>query len=408
MRHHILYIILTILTGVACLTSCTKEYEPLNTEDSSPAEMTFEVGDLTRTPVTTTSTLINQPFKLFGAAQRRGEFFKGFRELFNDTEVTYDKTRNIWDYGTPQYWEMGQEHSFVALHPYDIPGMSDLSYENHEVRFTYTMPEESDDERDVLFATHRRMYNMDESDAVRFRFQHLLTKINVAPNLKEDLMFAADDEGKVDYEFGYQLIKNEYIQIRYVELKGFRTIAHVAIKPADLGDGKRTDDPEVTVEIQGDEGEPIAFRYDDEETAPRIYNDGKPVSVIDKDDPIVIIPQRFGNNASIYMEYTVNTDKKEDPVRSITIPLESTKLDFGKIYTLCFTIEKVYAGQIKPGSLTWEVTDVTNKKDNDDWIEARPDNPEDQNDPYDDDGVIRQGFKSPRIKTQISSNSGKR
>lgn len=408
MRHHILDIILTMAAGVTCMTSCTNEYVPSGPGEN--ARMIFEAGGLSRTPVTYDSTLIDNSFRLFGGAQRRGEFFKGFRELFNDTEVKYDETGNMWDYGTPQYWEMGQEHSFVALHPYDIPGMSHLEYkENHEVTFTYTMPEKSDDERDILFATHRRMYNMDESDPVRFNFKHLLTKINVAPALSEDLMYGADDETKKDYEFDYDLIKNEFIEIRRVELIGFRTVAHVSVKPAELGEDKRTDESVVTVKINEEDGELIAFDFPSEAKPylPRVYNNGKNVSVLDKDDPIVVIPQTIDEGAALCIKYTVNRDSIDDQIRSLTFPLQGPqKLEFGKFYTLKFTIEKVYAGQIKPGSLTWVVTEDArdHDKNNEDWIKAGPDDPDNPG-PYDEDGVIRQEFGEDEGEVQEPDNS---
>lgn len=370
MRHHIIHLFLTLIIGMACATvSCTSDPDPRVVESGDEIILETMEAPVSRASVTTTATLTEHPFRLFGVANREGEFHKGLRELFNDVKVTYKN--KLWDYGVPQYWEMGQEHSFVAIHPDDIPGMSDLEYTNSEVKFTYTMPTEDKDERDVLFATHRRIYTLDSSKAVQFKFQHLLTKINVAPRLIEDLMFDKDDETKTDYEFGYDLIKNEFIQVRHVELRGFRTIAHVSIKPADLKTGEnQTDESVVTVTNDVTEGEPIKFEFG--EDAPHIVNKGGYVSLLDsirgKKNSIVIIPQTFGENAELYMEYTVNTDIKNEKVRSITIPLKSTKLEFGKIYTLRFTIEKVYTGQIKDGSIAWELTGLSKEDPKHDWV----------------------------------------
>lgn len=66
-------------------------------------------------------------------------------------------------------------------------------------------------------------------------FQHLLSRINVAPVLKQDtLMYPADDEDKKKIEFNYDLIRNEFIQIRKVEMSGFYTTANVSVTPASL------------------------------------------------------------------------------------------------------------------------------------------------------------------------------
>lgn len=356
MRYSIIHIILSMIIGVACATSCTSGRDSLYFVTGE--ELTFEVDAVTRASVTTTSNFTQNPFRIFGDLNTGDKLFDG-------DKVTYDKKSTKWVYGTPQYWHMGREHSFVAIHPYEIPGMSNLTYSNPTVSFTYTMPEQGEDLRDMVVATHRRKYNFDCNGPIRFEFEHILAKINVAPALKEDLMYDADDESKKDMEFDYDLIKNEFIQIRKVELSGFKTKADISVSPKSLtAPNNQTNDSDIAIEVDDNSADARITIEISGEKSPHILNNGENVSVLGKNVAIVMIPQTFGDNAQIKLEYTVNIDNTDlEELRYVIVPLKSHKLETGKSYTLKFTIEKVYAGQIKDGSIKWELG-----KDNDDDV----------------------------------------
>ncbi|MDE6379409.1 MAG: fimbrillin family protein, partial [Muribaculaceae bacterium] len=136
---------------------------------------------------------------------RTGEFYAGLKIIFDKQKVELKNGK--WDYGAKQYWLMGQEHSFVAIHPYDVlPDLDSLKYENSKVSFTYELPDSLDKAKDLLVATHRRIYNMDNGNPVRFNFTHLLSTINIEPALDEVLMYE-DEDDKVNYPYN----EDEYI-----------------------------------------------------------------------------------------------------------------------------------------------------------------------------------------------------
>lgn len=377
MRYDIIHIILPIMIGLLCATSCSSDPDSFVPNSGKGEEVRFEVADCTTraTTITTASNLTAQPFMLFGDVYRNGEFHSGLKTIFNKAKVTY--TNNRWDYGAKQYWNMGQEHSFVAIHPYDIKGISNLKYEGSEVSFTYAMPEQKINElesdiKDIVVATHRRKYNLDNAEPVQFKFQHLLTRINVAPALhQEDHMYPADDEDRKEIEFGYDLIRNEFIQIRKVEMSGFYTKANVSVTPVPLS-GSQSDDNVVTIDVdKSSEKATIAVEIA-EEQSPHIFNDGKNVTVLDNTVAIMMIPQTFEDDAQIKLEYTVNTDNTESKeLRYVIVPLKSTTLERGKSYTMKFTIENVYKGQIQDGSVKFELNDndITDSEYKFNWID---------------------------------------
>lgn len=359
--------------------ACTSELDPDLSDSEKGEEMRFEVGAITRaTTITTASNLTKQSFRLFGAAYKNNEFISpGFRILFNNKEVIYSNGK--WEYGTKEYWEMGQEHSFVAIHPYDIPGIDTYSYSTvsnpdypdskestNVVTFRYSLPQDDNKVKDVVVATHRRKYTFDNGGAVKFKFKHLLSRINIAPALKEDLMYVKDDTTKIDYEFGYELIKNEFIQVRKVELSGFKTEADITVRSAHLSTGN----PDSTIfkikEVEDSPKKTISFDIA-EKDSPKILNNGDKESLLNEDAAIMMLPQTFGDDAQIKLEYTVNTDNPDlKELRSVIVPLKGHTLLPNSSYTLTFTIEKVYKGQIKDGSIEWILNNSLDAKEK--WV----------------------------------------
>ena len=112
MKHYISHIVLSILTGLMYTTSCTSDSDISDSELGE--EMSFEVGNNTRAAIINNETLKDYPFMLFGDMNRTGEFYAGLKIIFNAQKVSYeykaDKRNWEWDYGTKQYWIMGQEH----------------------------------------------------------------------------------------------------------------------------------------------------------------------------------------------------------------------------------------------------------------------------------------------------------
>lgn len=317
--------------------------------------------------------------------------FHGPLVMFNDTKVEYDGKN--WSYGKPQYWMPGHEYSFVALYPYSIISKPcfDHEYNNPTLFFTYSIPRsetnavEKDSIVDIIAATHRRLYRKDGNGRITLGFKHLMSMLDITPALVDTLMFVGDDESRLDPDpnFNDQIIKNEYIQFRKMEFYGFKTKADFSITPASLNTAMQTDDHEITIDVDyslPDANMTIEFT---KENAQHIVNsdinDIKNYSIFDQNDAMIMLPHTLASDAYIHLTYTVNTDTPEDPViRHISVPLNGMKLESGKYYKLCFTIEKVYSGQIKEGSLKWIVTDISDKSANDDWVS--------------EDGTIKQKF----------------
>lgn len=356
--------------------------------------MQFAISDITRS-LTTDINTEDSKFCLYGEKMFDGEKeFHGPLVIFDSHPVQYDFERNVWRYGEPQYWFPGHEYSFVAMHPMpeSIKGLS-AGYENPELRLTYSIPVSEDnkvkkeDIADIIVATHRRLYHAGETGRTSLGFKHIMSVLDITPALVDTLMFPGDDESRLDQEFLFPIIKNEYIQFMNVELYGFRTKADFSISPDPLNTASRTDDNTVTIDVDN------SLPYADmtitftEENAGRIINsDINNVinySIFGENEAIAMLPHTMSADAKIVMTYTVNADSlKDDSVRTITVPIPEMKLESGKYYRLCFTIEKVYSGQIRDGSLKWIVTDLTDESAKDNWISNHD--------------TIRQEFDTPK------------
>lgn len=362
---------MTIL-GMACSTSCMSDPEPVL---ESGEELRFEVAEAaSRASVTTNSNLKSRPFSLFGDMNRTGEYYPGLKVIFNGDKVKYEN--NKWDYGAPLYWLMGQEHSFVAIHPYsdNIQGLSDLTYSDSKVSFTYTVPTTNDiidysALTDILVATHRRKYNLDTAGEVKFGFRHILSRINIAPALDEVLMYP-DETDKVNHPDN----KDEYILFHKIEIYRLKTKASFSFTPAPIQTGQ-TDERIATYEMYENSLADIVLTFS---VPKKVTNNKKNVNICDNDDAMLVLPQSIDKDAKVVLYYTVNDDH---PMRTITFSFSDLPIDkweSDKVYTYMFTIQKAYTGQIKDGSLKWILTDISDSEANDRWIN--------------EDGTIRQDF----------------
>ncbi len=144
--------------------------------------MEFDVASLSRAQSTTIQTITQAPFAIFGDMA-----FATKTVVFDGSPVTYNETANGWTYGEDQYWFPKHEHSFVALHPYNSPLISDYIYSDSKLEFTYNYPDNYSDAIDALIATHRRKIGEEKTDnsgVVRFSFAHILTNVNVLVTYK--------------------------------------------------------------------------------------------------------------------------------------------------------------------------------------------------------------------------------
>ena len=361
MKYSFKYIIFTILACLVYASSCTSDHDVSDSELGG--EMSFEVENtLTRAAITNNNTFKNSPFMLFGDMNRTGEFYAGLKTIFFTQKV--ELKNNRWDYGAKQYWLMGQEHSFVAIHPYDVlPDLDNLKYENSTVSFTYELPDSLDQAKDLLVAAHRRKYNMDNGGAVRFTFTHLLSTINIEPALDEVLMYE-DEDDKANYPYN----EDEYILFQKIELIGIKYKADFSFTAEPLPNGSnKTDACGATFHLNEDGAKDMTFDYKD--NPKKITNNKEHVSIFDNNRAVIILPQTFASDSKseIRLYYSVNDDHV---LRKITIPLKGKTWNMGTNYTYKFTIEKAYTGQIKAGSFTIDIDDPMHEDDEHDdaWV----------------------------------------
>lgn len=363
MKYNILHIILPamMLGMVWAAASCTSAPDPDTPELGEEIRFDATEGPASRASVTNNSNLTAMPFMLFGGVYRTGEFYQGFKVIFEGDKVSY--TGSEWSYEIPIYWLMGQEHSFVALHPALESGteITDMEYADSKLSFTYTVPKiagtditDYTNARDLLVATHRRKYNMNNSGPVKFEFRHLLAQINIAPALSEVLMYPNEDEPDK-----YPDNKDEYIQLIRFEIHGLKTKADFTFTANPIEEGT-IENNEWTGTYEVDDNSLSVGVLDFKE--PRIItNDSINVPVCNDKEALLVLPQEIDPTAKLILYYSCNSDHTvNEPIRKIIFPLADLpikKFEIGKIYTYKFTIEKAYTGQIKPGSLKWEIND---------------------------------------------------
>lgn len=354
--------------------SCTSDKDPEELE--SGEEMSFEVmtdAD-SRASVTTNTNLTKKPFILFGDVIRTGVLHQGLQEIFKGDMVSYNGSK--WVYGTPIYWLMSQEHSFVAIHPAISSSMTNVQYSNSKVSFDYTIPTNTVEGKlyidnnaisDIIVATHRRKYNLSNSGTIKLGFKHLLARIDIKPALSDTLMYE-DEKDKINHPYN----ENEFIQIKRIIIYGLKTKAFFSCQPVALtGNQSQTDGNETSYMVDDESMADAVLTFTD---PVHVTNNGVNVNVCRDDDTLLVLPQTIDESAKIVLFYTVNTDHREDPlIRKVTFPLSGlpiTQWDTGKIYSYKFLIDKAYTGQINPGSITWEINDrnIGDSDDKDKWI----------------------------------------
>ena len=366
MNHNILHTILPMLIGVTLVSSCATDTDA--PDYTTGVEMAFDVATPSRAIINTgTTSLNNKTFKLFGDLNTdkvyiNGEYFEGIRRIFDGTEVKYASSK--CNYGTTQYWLMGQEYWFVALFPYSPQGVSDMTYDDSKLNFTYTLPSDLNNAVDLLAATDRRKFNLSNTSlaTVSFKFQHLLSQINIQAALDEDLMYVDDD----DYRAEDPDYKDEYIEFQRVDICGAKTAATFTISPAATLSTNPINIGTVDIKlIDNDADSKLSKPFDPTRI---ITNNGKLVSFFSNTDALLIIPQQFDSDseAKMVLTYTINGNTERE--RQIELPLAGYKWEAGKTYTYKFTVSKAYTGQIKEGSLTIEIDDFTTPGAQDKWI----------------------------------------
>ncbi|MDE5808489.1 MAG: fimbrillin family protein [Muribaculaceae bacterium] len=332
--------LLTFLACATCLLSSCSSDTPDVPAAGKGSEVSFDVSDITRASVTTS---FNQ-FAVYGDRKSSESPESDQTVIFNKTEVNYKD--GGWSYEGVQYWIPKNEHSFVAISPVSaLETSGNPQYSNSRLSFTYIIPTTENkvsahsDVADILAATHRRLHNDgDTNTTTTFRFAHVMSLINLAPALDDNVMNP-----------------DEYIQIHKMELSGFKTKADFSIVPAQRQSASPTDDR--VIEITGQERDGTLTI--DFATPVKVANDRKNVSLFDANNAIIMLPQNFSadSEAKIIIHYTANNDES---MKQGTLPLKNQKWESGKSYTYRFTISRT---GLRPDETTisnWDVLNVGN------------------------------------------------
>lgn len=306
-----------LFLALCLLSSCTSDTP--DTDLSGGAEVSFDVSDKARAA---TATL--KEFAVFGDTKFPVDDANAPAVLFNNTKVEYKDGK--WSYDHLQYWYPQSEHSFVAVSPLSVLG-ADINpqYLNSKLSFAYSIPRSAGDNsvnsydlKDIVVATHRRLYHSDDPNStIIFRFGHIMSLINISPALDDNSMS-----------------RDEYIKIHKLEFSGVKVKARFDILPASRLSGNQTDDMIVEVNEQEEGNFTIGFA-----TSVKVLNDSKNVSLFADNNAIIMLPQDFAGDsaAEIILDYTVN---EESTMQQISVSLNNLKWDSAKSYLYKFTIEK--------------------------------------------------------------------
>ncbi len=154
----------------ACTSTSSEQDEPV-----AATEVKFAAFEDTRASVTSNESMKSSPFAVYGNMVLASSS-NNPTVAFDGTKVTYNGTN--WQYDNVQYWFPGHTYSFGAIHPAESSNVSDISFENSVLSFTYNYPENYKDATDVLASVHRRNYTDGTAHPVAFNFRHTLARMN--------------------------------------------------------------------------------------------------------------------------------------------------------------------------------------------------------------------------------------
>lgn len=318
--------------AASLLVACSAD-EPDGPDQGSGTAMQFSV----RTEETL-SRANNVPFNHFNVfVDMRREDVLNKTVLMDKVEVTFNETADRWVYPVTQYWFPGYEYSFIAFTPKTVLNATETAaaYNDSQLTFKYTVPVDHTHASDILVATHRRMYT-DGSGEVMLHFGHLLSRINIAPALKDNEM---DDDA--------------FLSVYRVELIGIANKASFKLNAAPLQTNAQTDDR--ALEITDCEGK-MTWAVDFPE--PKIFMNKKPnTALLDDSNAFLMIPQSFStdSDASLVLTYAVGDSPT---MKQFTMPLRRLRWDPGTSYNIMLTADRLGLKLEAMELVDWEVTNT--------------------------------------------------
>ncbi len=290
-------------------------------------EITFNPEVATRSSLVSKENITSLPFSVFsGMNNMVPQTDSKFHIIQNPEEVRYDPSSDKWVCKTPSFWFPGFQHSFVALYPADAPALSSTLYSESQLKFTYNYPTGNfNDATDLLVSTHRRNYNGGQTDPVRFRFSHILSKINVT------VVYVSPPEASnglaiTDITFKNIPVRSDYA-ITPASINGDDNMTYDFEYPAGTLDGwavAERGDLNISFDESGENSRIIPINLD-------------PINIFSSDDSLLLLP-----NPDADTEMTITykiLDHNGSPEREVTSSVTIPKgWDPGLTYTLSLSI----------------------------------------------------------------------
>ncbi len=375
MRYNILHITLMLLATLASATSCSSDSDPDLPETATKQEILFDVNNATR--ATVTSSITSGSFLVFGEFNTNtsysngvlinGEYFKGIKTVFNGNKVTNSSSK--WSCtDNKQYWLVGQEYSFVAIHPY--PSTTDLKYysfseSDSKVTFNYTLPQDLSKMADILVAADRRKFLYDSNGSatkVKLKFKHILSQIDIQVAIDENRMYE-DETDKETYPYN----KDEFIRFHQIDFYGIKDSATFTFAPEGSPGEAATNQCDITEAIADNVKNTTYFL--ELSNSSDITNNKEFKSIIPSKQALLMLPQSFAadSEAKMVLTYSINGDTERK--KQINLPFHDFSWEIGKKYTYKFTVSNVYSGQVKDGKLEIKINDIIDDGADEKWVQ---------------------------------------
>lgn len=160
--------------------SCTSTYI---VPEKNTAAINFQ------TPETVTKAVVNDAngmdgFSVWGWYGKEGKIVGN---VFDATEVT--KANGEWGYEGTQYWMPGYVYDFYAVYPYGIAEYDEMGSNFIVKAFQTPLSLDTDYQNnvvDLMFASKEQM-DGSNPEQVQMNFRHLLTRVNFAVKLADDM-----------------------------------------------------------------------------------------------------------------------------------------------------------------------------------------------------------------------------
>lgn len=326
---------------LSCLMASCGSSEP--TEPADRSAVRFDNEALSRTTLTTSDNLTDRPFAVYADMQRiDSPDDDKFVTVCDGLEVRYDASEKEWTYDDTRYWFPQFQYSFIAMHPANASGVTNPKISNNQLKFKYRQPSDYKRADDILLAVHRRNYTGGPTYPVRFRFEHLLSNIDVSVTYTDP-----DSEAAA-------------IQVQDITIYDIPTQAEYAVTPAQLSpNAQMTSDYAVNPEsIDGwniTNYGTVKTKFVSTNKAATIPNDNTPHSLFSAGDALLLLPNPEEETEMEISYAVVDAKGNAGPIQTETAVIPNGWLP-GRRYLLSMLIVKGIV-QFTVDVTEWEYTD---------------------------------------------------